>query len=120
MKFVLLIYQGTTPLPGTERWNKLSEDERKRIYAEYGELNQTPGVTPGLPLGLPKDAKTVRVTSVCAPAAAMKNGWTRTAPKTTNPKAEAASLVATHTSVELYFAPARSFDAVAHSDITVK
>ena len=36
MQFVLLIYQGTTPLPGTERWNKLSEDERKRIYVEYG------------------------------------------------------------------------------------
>ena len=50
-------------MPGTERWNKLSEDERKRIYAEYGELNQTPGVTPGLPLGLPKDAKTVRVSN---------------------------------------------------------
>ena len=63
MQFVLLIYQGTTPLPGTERWNQLSEDERKRIYVEYGELNQTPGVTPGLPLGLPKDAKTVRVSN---------------------------------------------------------
>jgi len=63
MQFVLLIYQGTTPLPGTERWNKLSEDDRKRIYAEYGELNQTPGVTPGLPLGLPKDAKTVRISN---------------------------------------------------------
>jgi len=61
MQFVLLIYQGTTPLPGTERWNKLSEDERKHIYTEYGELNQSPGVTPGLPLGLAKDAKTVRV-----------------------------------------------------------
>jgi hypothetical protein len=61
MQFVLLIYQGTTPLPGTERWNTLAEDDRKRIYAEYGALNQTPGVTPGLPLGLPKDAKTVRV-----------------------------------------------------------
>jgi hypothetical protein len=61
MQFVLLIYQGTTPLPGTERWNTLPEDERKRIYSEYGALNETTGVTPGLPLGLPKDAKTVRV-----------------------------------------------------------
>jgi hypothetical protein len=39
----------------------LSEEEQKRIYADYAELSQAPGVTTGLPLGLPKDAKTVRV-----------------------------------------------------------
>jgi len=61
VQFVLLIYQGTTPLPGTEGWKALPDDEQKRIYAAYGELNQTPGVTPGLPLGLPNDAKTVSV-----------------------------------------------------------
>jgi hypothetical protein len=60
MQFVLLIYQGTTPLPGTDRWNALPEEEQKRVYEEYGELNKAPGVTPGLPLGLPKDARTVR------------------------------------------------------------
>ena len=60
MQFVLLIYQGTTPLPGTDRWNALPEEEQKRVYEEYGDLNKAPGVTPGLPLGLPKDAKTVR------------------------------------------------------------
>jgi hypothetical protein len=50
-------------LPGTDAWKALPEQEQKRIYAEYGELNKTPGVTPGLPLGLPKDAKTVRVSN---------------------------------------------------------
>ena len=63
MQFVLMIYQGTTPLPGTDAWTTLSEEEHKRIYAEYGEINKTPGITPGLPLGLPKDAKTVRVSN---------------------------------------------------------
>ena len=61
MKFVLLIYQGTTPVPGSDSWNALSEEERKAIYAEYAELHQTPGITPGLPLGLPGAAKTVEV-----------------------------------------------------------
>ena len=61
MKYVCLIYQGTTPLPGTDDWNELSEAEQKKIYADYGELNQSPGVTPGLPMGLPENATTVRV-----------------------------------------------------------
>jgi len=60
MQFVLLIYQGTTPLPGTDRWNALPAEEQKRVYEEYGQLNKAPGITPGLALGLPKDAKTVR------------------------------------------------------------
>jgi hypothetical protein len=61
MRFVLLIYQGTTPLPGSERWSALSEAEQKAVYADYVQINQTPGVTPGLPLGLPDAARTVRV-----------------------------------------------------------
>jgi hypothetical protein len=61
MKFVLLIYQGTTPLPGSERWNALSAEEQKTIYREYAEFNKTPGVTPGLPLGLPAAARTIQV-----------------------------------------------------------
>jgi hypothetical protein len=57
MQYVLLIYQGTF-------WgalSDLSEDERKALVAEYGEINHAPGVTPGLPLGLPEDATSVRV-----------------------------------------------------------
>jgi hypothetical protein len=61
MKYVLLIHQGTTPLPGTPEWDRLSEDEQKQIYADYGAINANPGVTPGLPLGLPESATTVRV-----------------------------------------------------------
>ena len=61
MKYVMLIYHGSTPLPGSEASEALSEDEKKQIYADYGALNKTPGVTPGLPLGLPDNATTVRV-----------------------------------------------------------
>lgn len=62
MKYVLLIYQGTTPpVPGSDRWKTLPEEEQKAIYADYQQLGKTPGVTPGLPLGLPKAAKTVQV-----------------------------------------------------------
>jgi len=61
MKFVLLVYQGSTPLPGSDRWKPLSEAEQKQIDADYAELNKTAGVTPGLPLGLPDAAKTVQV-----------------------------------------------------------
>jgi hypothetical protein len=61
MKYVMLIYQGTTPLPGTEAWDSLSKEEQQRVYADYAALNQTKGVDPGPPLGLPENATTVRV-----------------------------------------------------------
>src|ERR1043166_2321575 len=61
MKYVMLIYQGSTPLPGTDTWQELSEEEQKQVYADYGALNATPGVEPGPPLGLPENATTVRV-----------------------------------------------------------
>ena len=61
MQYVCLIYQGTTPLPGSDEWSALSEDEQKKIYADYGAINETSGVSPGLPLGLPENATTVRV-----------------------------------------------------------
>ena len=60
-KFVLLIYQGTTPLPGSDRWNAMSAGEQNAVYADYGAINETPGVSPGLPLGLPSAARTVQV-----------------------------------------------------------
>jgi hypothetical protein len=61
-KFVLLIYQGPAPpVPGTDRWKALSEAEQKAIYADYANFNNTPGVTAGLPLGLPDAARTVQV-----------------------------------------------------------
>ena len=60
-QFVLMIYQGSTPLPGTPEWDALPQEEQSAIYADYGAINQTPGVSPGPPLGLPADARTVRV-----------------------------------------------------------
>ena len=62
MQYALLIYQGTTPLPSDpEAWATLSDDEQQMVYADYAALNTTPGVSPGLPLGLPEKATTVRV-----------------------------------------------------------
>jgi hypothetical protein len=61
MKYVMLIYQGSTALPGSDAWDKLSDDEQKQVYADYGALNKIPGLTPGAPLGLPENASTVRV-----------------------------------------------------------
>ena len=62
MKYVLLIFHGPTPpLPGSDRWKALPEAEQKAIYAEYAELNKTPGLMPGMPLGLPHAARTVQV-----------------------------------------------------------
>ena len=62
MKYVLLIHQGSASVPGDETWDKLSEDERKQVYADYQALNQTPGVTPNdTRLDLPATATTVRV-----------------------------------------------------------
>lgn len=61
MKYILLIFQGTTPLPGSERWEALSDEERQDIYTAYAQLSKAPGVTPGQPLGLPTAARTVRI-----------------------------------------------------------
>jgi hypothetical protein len=61
MKYMLLIHQGTTPLPGTDEWERLSEDEQRAVYADYQAINQTPGVTPGARMQEPETATTVRV-----------------------------------------------------------
>jgi hypothetical protein len=61
MKYMLLIHQGSTPLPGSEEWENLSEDERKAVYADYKAINQTPGVSPGVQMQPPETATTVRV-----------------------------------------------------------
>jgi hypothetical protein len=48
MQYVLLIYHGTSL--STSR----PEEEQKRIYAEWAEVNKTPGLTGGLPMGSPR------------------------------------------------------------------
>jgi hypothetical protein len=62
MKYMLLIHQGDAPTPrDPEAWSRLSEDEQKAVYAGYGAVNQTPGVTPGMQMEDPGMATTVRV-----------------------------------------------------------
>jgi hypothetical protein len=61
MKYLLLIHQGDTPTPGSDAWERLSQDEQKAVYADYQAINQTSGVTPGVWLESPEAATTVRV-----------------------------------------------------------
>jgi hypothetical protein len=61
LKFMLLIHQGTTPLPGSAAWEELSRDEQGAVFAAYGAINQTPGFTPGVQMQPPEAATTVRV-----------------------------------------------------------
>jgi hypothetical protein len=62
MKYLLLIHQGDTPTPrDPEAWGRLSEDEQKAVFADYQAINETPGVSPGLQMGDPETATTVRV-----------------------------------------------------------
>jgi hypothetical protein len=62
MKYMLLIHQGTTPLPGSAEWDDLSPDEQGAVYADYKAINETPGVTPAdVQMQPPETATTVRV-----------------------------------------------------------
>jgi hypothetical protein len=62
MKYMLLIHQGDSPTPRSpDDWAKLSEEEQQAVYADYMAINETPGVSPGLQLGPPDTATTVRV-----------------------------------------------------------
>jgi hypothetical protein len=55
MKYMLLIHHGAA------EWDSLSEDEQKRVYADYQAVSATPGVTPGQWMEPPELATTVRV-----------------------------------------------------------
>jgi hypothetical protein len=61
MKYMLLIHQGDTPVPGTPEWDRLSVEEQKAVPADYQAINQTPGVTPGAWMEPPEMATTVTV-----------------------------------------------------------
>ena len=61
MKYMLLIHQGTTPLPGSDEWEALSDEEKGAVYADYQAINETPGMTPGERMQSPETATTVRV-----------------------------------------------------------
>jgi hypothetical protein len=57
MKYMLQIYGNIT----RDQFAEMSEDERNELYAAWGAVNQTPGITPGMELADPATATTVRV-----------------------------------------------------------
>ena len=70
MKYMLLIQHGDSARPVREgetneaaaaAWDALSPDEQKAIFGEWGAINQTPGVSPGVQLAPAETATTVRV-----------------------------------------------------------
>ena len=61
MKYMLLIHQGDTPVPGSPEWERLSADEQQAVYRDYQAVNETPGVNVGVWLQPPETATTVRV-----------------------------------------------------------
>jgi hypothetical protein len=56
MKYMMLIYGNLT----REEVAALPPDEQQALYAEWGALNGTPGMTPGSELAEPAAATTVR------------------------------------------------------------
>lgn len=65
MKYMLLIYQP----PGFDP-KSLPDEEHARIGAAYQAVSRLPNVSPGLPLGLPDKALTVRMVAGEAAATA--------------------------------------------------
>jgi hypothetical protein len=58
MKYVMLIHHGDNDPEG---WGDLSEEEQAEVSRGYQEINETPGVTPGIWMQPPEAATTVRV-----------------------------------------------------------
>jgi len=61
MKYMLLIHHNDSAVPGTAAWDELSAEEQGQVYADYQAVNETPGLTPGVRMGGPETATTVRV-----------------------------------------------------------
>jgi hypothetical protein len=61
MKYMLLIHQGTTPVPPSDAWDNLPDEDKQAIVRDYKAVSETPGVSPGLQLASPETATTVRV-----------------------------------------------------------
>jgi hypothetical protein len=57
MKYMLQIYGNLT----RDQVAAMSDEERNALYRAWGEVNQTPGITPGMELADPATATTVRV-----------------------------------------------------------
>jgi hypothetical protein len=61
MQFVLVVYHGSYPLPGTPEGERVSEEDKKAAYADYAALNEMENWSGAPPMGLPHDATTVTV-----------------------------------------------------------
>ncbi|GAB3461254.1 YciI family protein [Actinophytocola sediminis] len=61
MQFVLVIYHGDYPPPGTPGWDALAKEDRDAAYVDYAALNALDNVHGMPPFGLPENATTVRV-----------------------------------------------------------
>ena len=44
MKYMVLIHQGATPLPGSDERERLCEDEKGAVYAAYQAIEVRPAV----------------------------------------------------------------------------
>ena len=61
MKYMMLIYQGTTPTPRDSEWEGLSDEVKGAVYAGYKAINEDPRVATGEQMQPPEMASTVRV-----------------------------------------------------------
>lgn len=61
MRFVLVIYHGSYPLPGTPAADSVSAEDVKAAYADWAALSALENWSGAPPMGLPSDATTVRV-----------------------------------------------------------
>ncbi|MFD9892491.1 YciI family protein [Amycolatopsis sp. NPDC059027] len=61
MQFVLVIHQGSYPLPGTPQAETVSDEDVKAAYADWAALSAMENWKGAPPMGLPADATTVRV-----------------------------------------------------------
>lgn len=61
MKYMLLIHQGSTPLPGSPAWDELTPEQQTDVFSAYRALNETPGVISGQQMQGPETATTIRV-----------------------------------------------------------
>ncbi|MFE0025673.1 YciI family protein [Amycolatopsis sp. NPDC059021] len=61
MQFVMVIYHGSYPLPGTPQAETVSAEDKKAAYADWAALSALENWKGAPPMGLPADATTVRV-----------------------------------------------------------
>lgn len=61
MKYMMLIYQGTTATPGDADWESVPDHVKASVYADYKAINEDGRVASGERIQSPEMASTVRV-----------------------------------------------------------